>query len=173
MLLEDDRDDQFKGSHMHRLLVREVMQPSVITIRPDQMAADAAQLMEEHGVRRLPVVDDSDDGGLVGIVTDSDVLEAQTVDSVLSTYEPGAAQAWLAVADVMTRDVITISPEATVGQLAQVFLDEKISGVPVVMPESDTLQPLRVVGIVTEADIFRLIANAWKVEAEEHSALMA
>jgi acetoin utilization protein AcuB len=156
---------------MHRLLVREVMQTSVIAIGPDQMAADAAQLMEEHGVRRLPVVDDSDDGGLVGIVTDSDVLEAQTADSVLSTYEPGAAQAWLAVADIMTRDVITIGPGATVGQLAQIFLDEKIGGLPVVMPEPEALQTLRVVGIVTEADVFRLIANAWKAEVEEHSAL--
>ena len=101
----------------------------------------------------------------MGIITDSDVLEAETADSVLSAYEPDIDQEWLAVADIMTSDVVTIDPEATVGQLAQLFLDEKIGGVPVVVPMPDDPSRLQVVGIITEADVFRLIANAWAAES--------
>ncbi len=151
---------------MHRLLVREVMQTSVITIGPEELVVDAARLMEEHGIRRLPVVDTMADDGLVGIITDSDVLEAETADSVLSAYDPDVDQEWLAVADIMTNEVATIGPDATVGQLAQLFLDERIGGVPVVVPAADDPDRLQVVGIITEADVFRLIADAWTAEME-------
>ena len=57
---------------MHRLLVREIMQTSVITISPEELVVDAAQVMEDFNIRRLPVVDDDD--FLVGIVTDTDIL---------------------------------------------------------------------------------------------------
>ena len=151
---------------MHRLLVREVMQTSVITIGPEELVVDAARLMEEHGIRRLPVVNTMADDGLVGIITDSDVLEAETADSVLSAYDPDVDQEWLAVADIMTNEVATIGPDATVGQLAQLFLDERIGGVPVVVPAADDPDRLQVVGIITEADVFRLIADAWTAEME-------
>lgn len=151
---------------MHRLLVREVMQTSVITIGPEELVVDAAGLMEEHGIRRLPVVDTMAEDGLVGIITDSDVLEAETADSVLSAYDPDVDQEWLAVADIMTNEVVTIGPDATVGQLAQLFLDERIGGVPVVVPAPDDPDRLQVVGIITEADVFRLIADAWVAEVE-------
>lgn len=150
---------------MHRLLVSEVMQTSVITIGPDDLVVDAAQLMEEHNIRRLPVVEETDGGGLVGIITDNQVMEAETAESVLSAYEPDADQDWMAVGDIMTQDVVTISPDATVGELAQLFLDEKIGGVPVVVPASHDPDCLQVVGIVTEADVFRLIADAGRAEA--------
>ncbi len=61
---------------MHRVSVRQIMTANVVTIGPDQLVAGAAQLMEEFNVRRLPVVDDND--CLIGIVTDSDVQEAET-----------------------------------------------------------------------------------------------
>ena len=133
------------------------MQWPVVTVGPEQMAADAAQLMEEYGIRRLPVVDESE--YLVGIVTDTDVLEAETAEDVLSTYEPSAEEDWLAVADIMTAEVITVEPETAVGELAQLFLRHKIGGVPVVLVTDSGHQ--RVVGIVTELDVFRPIAEAW------------
>ena len=90
---------------MHRLLVREIMQTSVITISPEELVVDAAQVMEDFNIRRLPVVDDDD--FLVGIVTDTDILEAETADSVINSYDPDAPTEWLSVADIMTPDVIT------------------------------------------------------------------
>ena len=111
---------------MHRMLVNQIMQRSVITIHPTALAADAAQLMGEFTIRRLPVVDDHN--CLVGIVTDTDVLEADTANRVLNNYEPGTEEQWLAVGDIMTREVITIEPTATVGELAQRLMAHKVGG---------------------------------------------
>ena len=56
-----------------KLTVSEVMTRSVITIGPDRDARDAAQVMLEHKIGALPVVDR---GRLVGIVTETDLLRA-------------------------------------------------------------------------------------------------
>lgn len=151
------------GGNVHRIPVREIMSSPTFTINPEALATDAAELMEEHNVRRLPVIDS--DGCLLGIVTDSDVLEAETAENVLSSYEPGIEEEWLEVKDVMTRDAITIGPDYTVGELAIRFMEHKVGGVPVVVPaKTDDIEPcpLKVIGIVTETDIFRIIADAWR-----------
>jgi acetoin utilization protein AcuB len=143
------------------------MQTSVITLNPEALAADAAQVMEEYGIRRLPIIDE--EGYLVGIVTDTDVLEAETAESVLNSYEPGLEEEWLSVADIMTRDVVTIGPDATVGELVITLLKHKVGGVPVVEPDPKQPKRLRVIGIVTETDIFNLIADAWKAEETQQA----
>jgi acetoin utilization protein AcuB len=56
-----------------RLMVEKVMTQSVITVGPDREARDAAQLMLDHTIGALPVVDG---GRLVGIVTETDLLRA-------------------------------------------------------------------------------------------------
>jgi acetoin utilization protein AcuB len=149
---------------MHRILVRTIMQPAVITIHPEALVADAAQLLGEFKLRRLPVIDAS--GCLVGFLTDADIREAEAASSALNTYDPTAEEAWLAVADIMTHDVITISPDATVGELAVKLMEHKIGGVPVVEPEPTQGHRPRLVGIVTETDIFRMIADAWQRELQ-------
>jgi acetoin utilization protein AcuB len=142
---------------MHRIPVRQIMQTTVVTIHPEALVADAAQILEEFHIRRLPVV--NEEGCLVGIVTNSDIREAEAVSSVGNPYEPAAEQSWLAVGDVMTREVVTVEPTATVGQLAVKLMEHKISGLPVVEQEDDNLH---LVGIVSETDIFRMIADAWE-----------
>lgn len=149
---------------MHRIPVSQIMQSSVVTIHPEAVIADAAQLMEELHIRRLPVVDADD--CLVGIVTDTDIREAEAVTSTVNPYDPGAEPGWLTVADVMTRDVVTIEPTATVGELAAKLMEHKVGGLPVVEPEAVDMQRRHLVGIVSETDIFRMIATAWR----EHAA---
>jgi acetoin utilization protein AcuB len=102
----------------------------------------------------------------VGIVTDADVHEAETANRVLNDYEPGAEEEWLTVGDVMTREVVTIPVDASVGQLAATLMEHKIGGLPVI--ECDPTEPkrLRMVGIVTETDIFRLIVDEWQGESQ-------
>jgi acetoin utilization protein AcuB len=152
---------------MHRLPVRQIMTPDPITIGPDRLVADAADLMEKHGVRHLPVLDE--DEWLIGIVTDSDIRDAETAGSVLSSYEPEADPRWLTVSDIMTPDVVTIHPDATVGQLAVTLIENKIGGVAVVEPDARYPKRLHLVGIVTETDIFTMIADAWQAESERAS----
>lgn len=152
---------------MHRIPVRQIMTETVVTIHPEDLVADAAQLLEEFDLRRLPVVDD--DNYLVGIVTDSDILQAEAAGSALRSVDPEAEAEWLAVSDIMTREVVTIELAATVGELATVMIDKKVGGVPVVSPDSHSPRHLRVVGIVTETDIFRMIAQAWQGEIERRA----
>jgi acetoin utilization protein AcuB len=148
---------------MHRLLVRQIMTSDVVTVGPDVLVVDAAETMETRGVRHLPVLDD--EGFLVGIVTDSDIREAETVDSVLSSYDPQTAPRWLTVADIMTTDIVTISPDATVGELAAILVQNKVGGAPVVEPDANHPNRPRLTGIVTETDIFTMIAAAWEAES--------
>jgi acetoin utilization protein AcuB len=135
------------------------MSTSVVHIHADALVADAAELMEEHHLRRLPVIDE--DGYLIGIITDADVLEAETAQGVFSSLEPGVEGEWLTVGEVMTRDVITVTPEATVGQLVMLMLEHKIGGFPVVRMTDGHHRHLELLGIVTETDIFQMIADAW------------
>jgi len=55
----------------------------------------------------------------------------------------------LTAKDIMTRDVITVRPEATVEELARLLMEHKISGVPVVDDKK------KIIGIVTENDLIR------------------
>ena len=151
---------------MHRLSVQAIMRPAAVTIGPDELVIEAAARMEEHNIRRLPVVDE--DKRLIGIVTDSDVLEVESAASALNAYEPDAGEESLAVADIMTREVVTIPAGATVGELAQLLLNNKFGGVPVVERDPATGEN-RLVGMVTEMDIFRYIAAA---HAREQSAVI-
>jgi CBS domain-containing protein len=149
---------------MHRIPVRQIMTETVVTVHPEELVADAAQLMEELDLRRIPVVDD--DECVVGIVTDSDILQVEAADLALNSYAPDADEEWLTVAEIMTRDVVTIDIDATVGQLATKLSEHKVGGVPVVMYDPRFPRRRRLVGIVTETDIFRMIARAW----QEHVA---
>lgn len=145
---------------MQLIYVRDIMQHDVITIRPEALVADAGQQMETSNVRRLVVVDAA--GCVVGIVTDADVHEAEVANRVLNDYEPGAEEEWLTVGDVMTREVIMTEPDATVGQLAAKLIQHKVGGVPVVEPDPSNPCGLRLVGVVTETDLFRVIVEAEK-----------
>ncbi len=153
---------------MHRIPVSEIMHAPVITIHPEALVADAAELMEAKILRRLPVIDEN--GLLVGIITDADVREAEAAESIFSNLEPGAEEDWLAVADIMTREVVTIGPTATIGELVTLMIQYKIGGVPVVAPGASTNTHPQLIGIVTETDIFQVIADAWHMEEARRSA---
>lgn len=149
---------------MHRRLVNEIMSAPVITIGPDALAVDAAGLMERNNVRRIIVIDS--EGYICGIVTDADILEAETAESVVSPYDPGFDEEWLAVRDVMTAEVISIGPDASLGQLVEKLMETKIGGLPVVRPAGPRGARLLPIGIVTETDIFRLISEAWRADED-------
>src|SRR5690606_15661023 len=127
---------------------RDWMTPRVVTVTPDTTLSEAARLMETKMIRRLPVMED---GRLVGIVTYGDIREAQpSAATSLSIWELNYLLAKLRIAEIMTRDVITVSQNATIGEAAKLMLDHQISGLPVVDHNGD------LVGIITESDIFRL-----------------
>jgi len=126
--------------------VKDWMTREVVSINADQSLPEAHKLMDEHRVRRLPVIDGDE---LVGIVTRGDVRQASPSDATsLSIFELHYLLARLPVSDIMTRDPITVSPSTRLTEAAKLMIANKVSGFPV-------LEGKQVVGVVTESDIFR------------------
>jgi CBS domain-containing protein len=133
---------------MHTYRVADWMSTPPIVAAPTMKLAEAQRLMEQRHVRRLPVVED---GQLVGIVTLGDLRAAgPSAASTLSVYEWRALLEQATIAECMSRDPLTIAPEAPILYAARLMLLHKISGLPVV-------EQGRVVGVVTESDLFRLL----------------
>ncbi len=129
------------------------MTRDVITITPDTSLYEAHRLMSEKRIRRLSVVDH---GKLVGLVTLGDMRSAEpSAASSLSVWELNNLLAKLKVAEIMTREPTTIGQEATISTVAEIMLEKKFSGLPVIDEQG------KLVGIITESDIFRLVVREW------------
>ena len=138
---------------MKQELVSDWMTREVITISPDTALKEAHDIMNSKSIRRLPVVIH---GKVLGIVTLGDIRGAEpSKASSLSVWEMNDLLANLKVAEIMTHDPITIHQNASIGDAARIMLEKKFSGLPVVDQEN------RLVGIITESDIFRLVASEW------------
>ncbi len=143
-------------------LVKNWMTPNPKCITPETTVSDALQLMQEHHIRRLPVVNSHQQ--LVGLVTWGDLRGAQPSEATsLSVYEINYLLARLTVERVMSKEVVTVTPRTTIGDAARLMLRHKIAGLPV-------MEAGRVAGILTESDIFRLVVKAWE---EEPQAVLA
>jgi CBS domain-containing protein len=138
---------------MKQDLVKDWMTRDVVTIPPETTLPEVDHLMAEKRIRRLPVVKD---GQLVGIITRSDAQSAEPSDAKwVSVWELNYLLSTLTIEKVMTPNPITISQDATIGETTQLMLEHKISSLPVVDNQGN------IVGIITESDIFRLVARAW------------
>jgi acetoin utilization protein AcuB len=130
------------------MLVRSYMSKPVITVAPSTPVSEALRTMRERGIRRLPVLDASD--RLVGIVSDRDLLHAEPSPATsLSIWEITYLLGRITVEQVMSREVLTVGPDTPVEAAAQLMVDRKIGGLPVV-------EAGRVIGVITETDIFRV-----------------
>lgn len=119
------------------MLVRDRMSEHPVTIRSDADYKVALRLMQQHGLHHVPVLDERDQ--LVGIVAERDLLLAAT-HHLQSVVEVG---------EVMHRGVVTAKRDMPIAEAAALMVDNRIGGLPVV----DGRQ--RVVGVITESDIFR------------------
>jgi acetoin utilization protein AcuB len=138
------------------MLVKNWMSKKVITIDADDSMQDAMGLLKEHGIRRLPVMKK---GKLVGIITDRDLKKASASDATtLEIHELLYLLTEVKVKDIMTKDPITVPPDYTVEETAQVLLESKISGAPVVDNSG------KVVGTITQSDLFRVLMSLTGIE---------
>ncbi|HKY53607.1 MAG TPA: CBS domain-containing protein, partial [Anaerolineales bacterium] len=129
-------------------IVRDWMTPNPITITLQTTLPEARQLMDEHFVRRLPVVHR---GRLVGIVTRGDIREAQaSTVTTLGVYELNYLLDHLPVKEFMAYEPITISADATIAEAARRMQQHKVGALPVV-------EYGELVGIITESDLCRLL----------------
>lgn len=137
------------------MLIKDIMSKPVVAIKPKESAFTAYRLMQEHKIRRLPVLDSN---RLVGIVTERDIREARP--SAIAHLPQEASEDILRITQVnqiMAKQVVTVISDDPVEQVALLMASHKIGGIPVM--EKD-----QVVGIVTETDIFRLFTTLFGAE---------
>lgn len=129
---------------MKQLLVRDLMTSEVETVQPSSTLAELLDLLQERNIRHVPVVDD--EGELVGLVTQRDLLRrslAARGDLPLTVREEVVSHR--TVDEFMTAGVMTVDPDAPLGEAAELILDNKLGCLPVV-------EGPHLVGIITESD---------------------
>ncbi len=132
--------------------VRMWMSSPAITTLHSTTLPDVRHLMQTRRIRRIPVVDEQ--GVLVGIVTEGDVNRVSDSDTTdIREYNLYHRIKDLPIREIMSRPVFAVEPDSSILMVAQIMLDNRISGVPVT--EHD-----QVVGIITESDLFRLIVRS-------------
>ena len=133
------------------MLVKNWMSKKVITVDANDSMRDAMKLLKEHDIRMLPVMKK---GKIVGILTDRDLKKASASNATsLEVHELLYLLTKIKVKDIMTRDVITVPPDFTVEESAQVLQKNKISGAPVVHANG------QLVGTITQTDLFRVLIS--------------
>ena len=116
--------------------------PSTVTV------AEAVQEMNRHKIGAILVMNDAN---LVGIFTERDVLTRVVAGSLDPKTTPITA--------VMSANVLTIAPTATVQQVMDIFAERRCRHLPVI--ENGRLQ-----GLISIGDVSRWVANTHRVEAE-------
>ncbi len=115
---------------------KDIMSRTVTTISPKQTLLEAIQILVCKEISGMPVV--NADGKMVGIITEKDLLNFVFSGNLKNT----------AVEDVMTKDVVSFSPEDDVDAIALVIGQDRFRRVPIVEGGA-------VVGIVSRRDIIR------------------
>ncbi len=132
------------------MLIRDIMTTNVVSIPSTTSLADARRIMDVHRVKRLPVIDK---GKLVGVVTKNALDKAGPSElTTFSKHELNYLLNRLTVKQVISRDPVTISPDATVEEVvALTHMNQSRSFL--VMNNS------HLVGIVTTNDFFYNVLN--------------
>jgi CBS domain-containing protein len=121
------------------MLVREAMSKDIFYCMPFDTTQAAAQTMKSYGVGALPVISDSTYRRLEGIVTDRDLCCAVVADAKLAETTK--------IADVMTRNPVTCTPENTLDDCEELMQKLQIRRLPVVDKQG------RCIGMIAQADI--------------------
>ncbi len=148
---------------------KDVMSSPVIGTRPESTVGEVAALLYERQISAVPVLQD---GRLVGIVSEADLLRRYEIgtedaragswwsrllasDRSIESYIRSHARR---VADIMTREVVSVAPEASLAEVAALFEARRVKRVPVV-------EAGQVVGMVSRADLVRALARATRPAA--------
>lgn len=148
------------------LKVRDIMTAEVVTVKKETSIRELAGIFTSHRIGSVPVVDDA--GNLIGIVTESDLIEQDKslhIPTVISLFD------WViylesekkfekelqkmtgqTVGDIFTDEVETVSPETSVAEVADLMSTKKIHTLPVV-------EGTKLVGIISRIDLIRTMVK--------------
>jgi predicted transcriptional regulator len=146
--------------------VADVMSHDPIVVQPDSPLSEAIQILAKNRISGLPVVDSS--GKLVGVISETDLMWQETgatppayimlLDSVIYLENPARYERELhkalgqTVGEVMTKDPVTVKPNKSLREAAQLMHERSIHRLPVLDDAG------RVTGILTRGDIIRFMA---------------
>jgi CBS domain-containing protein len=141
----------------------DVMTLNVITVGPETTVQQLATLLSERGISGAPVVDAA--GNMIGIVSEGDLLHRAELGTEkrderrrswwLEHYAAGLAQEYVkshgrTVNDIMTRDVITVTEDTSLADVATLLETGRIKRVPVVREG-------KIVGIISRSNLVRAL----------------
>jgi len=126
-----------------------IMSAKPITVHTKQKVSDVRRAFEVHKIHHIPVVSGT---RFIGLISASDLLrvsfgdtytqDSRAIDSLLDT---------MSITEVMTEDVNTIDPSATVREAAEKLATGKFHGLPVVDAEGN------LTGMVTSTDLIKFL----------------
>lgn len=134
-----------------QLAVRDIMTERPRSVDPDTPLADAALLMRRTGLSALPVV--AEDDRVLGILTERELVRHFLTVYLQQGSAKAAATSPKAVRDVMTRQVLCVSPEQPLAEVASLMINKDVDRVPVVREG-------RLVGVLTRGDIVRKLMGS-------------
>lgn len=148
------------------LTAQDIMTREVITVREDAMVRELATLFLAKNISGAPVVDAA--GRVIGIVTESDLIfqnkkvHLPTAVAILDAFffleSPGKMEkelkkiAGTRVGDICSHDLVSVTPETGLEELATLMAEKKIHTLPVM--SGDELR-----GVIGKSDIIRTIAQ--------------
>jgi CBS domain-containing protein len=147
--------------------VEQIMTSTPVTVNPETPLKEAIKIIVEKNISGLPVVDDR--GKLVGVISETDLTWQETgvepppyimiLDSVIYLENPSRYEKEIhkalgqTVKEVMSDKPIAIKPTQTVKEAAHLMHHKKIRRLPVIDSEN------KVIGIITQGDIIRMMAS--------------
>jgi len=130
--------------------IRDIMTWDVVTVSSDTPIMEARKIMNAHNVRRLPVVDK---GKLIGMISRDGITRASPSPATsLSVWEINYLVAKMTVKDIMSKALVTVTPDTTVESAVSLAQNKGVGALPV-------LEDGSLVGIVTTDDFFYKILN--------------
>lgn len=136
----------YKGT----MLVKDFMRVFPISVSPDTSVAQVRRLMQKERIRHLPVVDEEH---VIGIVSEGDIqLHLPSPATSLSVWELNYLLDRLTVEKVMTKRVISVSPECTMAEAAHRMLANRVGALPVV-------EDGKLIGLLTITDFLRIFVG--------------
>ena len=142
----------------------DIMTTEVISVSPTTTVMDIAKLLLQHGISAVPVVDDR--GRPIGVVSEGDLMRREetgtagrapwwlrAITSNVDSAKEFTKMHGLTARDVMTREVVQVSEDAPLGEIAMLLEKHGIKRVPVVRDG-------KMVGIVSRANLLRALTLA-------------
>lgn len=135
------------------MLVKEVMKTQLVTLNEDAKLGFANDIMYLGRIRHLPVVKGEH---IVGILTQRDLYRASLTSILTNWKENKEFLDSIKVSEVMAKHVVTVAPDATIEDAAQIMIDKKVGALPVVRDKN------KLVGLITETDVLQYFVDESK-----------